>query len=58
MWRVEYAGCLLTRLAVGEDGKTAYERLKGKRWREEMAEFGEKVLYEVWGGGEEEGREG
>ena len=47
LWLVECAGLLMTRMAVGEDGKTAYERIKGQRWREEMVEFGEKVLYEV-----------
>ena len=29
-WIVEHAGFLLTRFEAGRDGKTAYERLKGK----------------------------
>ena len=29
-WIAEHAGFLLTRFEVGRDGKTAYERLKGK----------------------------
>ena len=30
LWIAEQAGFLLTRFEVGRDGKTAYERLKGK----------------------------
>ena len=30
---VDYAGALITRFAVGEDGKTPYERLKGRRFK-------------------------
>ena len=32
-WLIEYAARLVTRGEVGHDGKTAYERLKGKRAR-------------------------
>ena len=41
----EYAAYLMNRLEVGKDGKTAYERVKGKRARVLGIEFGEKVLY-------------
>jgi hypothetical protein len=35
----------LTKYMVGLDGKTAYERLFGKKSREEHLEFGEVVLW-------------
>lgn len=37
--------CLLNRLEVGKDGKTAIERCKGKSATVMGVEFGEKVLY-------------
>ena len=47
----EYAAYLLNRLEVGKDGKTPYERCKGKRARVLGLEFGEKVLYKIKGDG-------
>jgi hypothetical protein len=44
-WIVEYAGHLLNRFEVSQDGKTAYERLKGKSARTLGIEFGESVLW-------------
>ena len=41
----EYAAYLLNRLEVGKDGKTAYERVRGKRATVVGLEFGEKVLW-------------
>ena len=41
----EYAAYLINRLRKGEDGKTAYERVKGKRPSVLGIEFGEKVWY-------------
>ena len=41
----EYAGYLVNRLVVGKDGKTAYQRWKGKEFKREVAEFGETVMY-------------
>ena len=41
----EYASFLLNRLLVGKDGKTAYERNKGKKATVLGLEFGEKVLF-------------
>ena len=35
----------MTKYMVGLDGKTAYERLFGKKSREEHLEFGEVVLW-------------
>ena len=43
----EYAAYLLNRLEIGKDGKTAYERYKGKKATVLGLEFGEKVLYKV-----------
>ena len=40
-WVVEYAAFLLNWYEVGHDGKTAYERLKGKRAKTLGIEFGE-----------------
>ena len=39
----EYAAYLLNRLEVGKDGKTAYERSKGKTGSVVGVELGEKV---------------
>ena len=44
-WLTEYAALLLNRFEVGRDGKTAYERMKGKSAKVRGAEFGEKVLW-------------
>ena len=44
-WIIEYVGILITRNKVGSDGKTAYQRLKGKRATSQVCSIGEKVLY-------------
>ena len=44
-WMCEHAAYLLNRLEVGRDGKTAYERSKGKRATALGLEFGEKILF-------------
>eukprot|EP00973_Karenia_brevis_P039476 5448959-Karenia_brevis.AAC.1 len=41
----EYAAYLYNRLHKGDDGKTAYERIKGKKPSVVAIEFAEKVLY-------------
>ena len=46
----EYVTYLLNRLKEGEDGKTAYERVRGKKASVVGLEFGEKVLYKIHGG--------
>ena len=38
-WMVEYAAFLISRCEVGRDGKTAYERIKGKEARLQGFEF-------------------
>ena len=44
-WIVEYAAVLLNRFEVGHDGKTAFERNKGKKAKTLGIEFGEAVLW-------------
>ena len=41
----EYAAYLMNRLTKGEDGKSQYERMKGKKATVLGIEFGEKLLY-------------
>ena len=43
----EYAAYLLNKLEVGKDGKTAYERSRGKRGTVMAVEFGERLLWKV-----------
>ena len=51
---VEYAAHLLNRLEVGKDGKTAYERSRGKRATVMAVEFGERLLWRVRRAGKQE----
>ncbi|CAE8634939.1 unnamed protein product [Polarella glacialis] len=44
-WLVSHAADVTTKYLRGRDGKTAYERLKGKPCREDVVEFGECILY-------------
>ncbi len=44
-WLVEYASYLLNRMELGHDGKTAYERNKGKSATVLGVEFGEKLVW-------------
>ena len=44
-WVVEMVSWLASRAEVGTDGKTAYERAKGKKALIEGIEFGEGVLW-------------
>ena len=43
----EYAAYLLNRREQGKDGKTSYERCKGKKATVLGIEFGEKLLYKI-----------
>ena len=45
LWIIDYAGTLITRSKIGTDGRTAYQRLKGKSPSNQVAVIGEKVLY-------------
>ncbi len=42
-WLTEYAGQLVARYGTGHEGKTPYERLRGKRFEVPIPEFGESV---------------
>ena len=44
-WMVAHAGYIITHFEIGKDGRTAYERLKGKATVKDLCEFGEKILY-------------
>ena len=44
-WLVMHAANLLNRYHKGQDGCTAYRRLKGKDFDQKVAEFGEEVWY-------------
>ena len=44
-WLIEYASVLLKRFEVARDGKTAYERLRGKKAKLLGPESGEIVQW-------------
>ncbi len=44
IWLVENVADVVTKYLQGADGRTAYERLFGKKAHEEGLEFGERVL--------------
>ena len=46
-WLLRWAAMSLSRFQVGQDGKTAYEKTKGKKPTVLGVEFGEKVLYKL-----------
>ena len=44
-WLCDYTGYMMNRMEVARDGKTPYERVKGKRAEVIGLEFGEKVMW-------------
>ena len=44
-WLVNHAGVMITRFQVGVDGRTAYERIKGKPFRKALVPIGECIHY-------------
>ena len=46
-WLIEHAADVLNQFLVSSDGRTAWERLKGRRYGGLMFEFGSKILYKV-----------
>jgi len=44
-WMSEYSAFLLNRYEVSSDGKTSYERMKGKKSKQQGLEFGEGILF-------------
>ena len=47
IWMVEHVADILNKFKVGHDGRTAYERLKGKKYKGEVLEFASCVLHRV-----------
>ena len=45
LWLIEYSSILLSRYAIGRDGKTTFQRIKGRQSTRPIAEFGECVWY-------------
>ena len=48
-WMISHACDVINRYQVGEDGKTAYERHRGRKFKKEAAEFGEGAMAMVPG---------
>ena len=44
-WMFSHAAALINRYQIGQDGKTNYQRWKGKKFKREVTEFGESVYY-------------
>jgi hypothetical protein len=44
-WAVEFVAVVLNRVEIGHDGRTAYQRLQGKRCNMPWIEFAEGVLW-------------
>ena len=45
LWMVRWAAMLVSRYLVGKDGRTAYERRRGRKCKIPVAKFEESVLY-------------
>ena len=45
LWLVEYASALLSKYSMGNDGRTAFQRLHGKRAHEKLVELWDNILY-------------
>ena len=43
LWLVRWAPMLYSRFKIGTDGKTSYERQKGRKCKQEVVPFGEKL---------------
>ena len=50
-WLVKHASLLINIFRRGEDGRTAWERRKGRAFKRDIHEFGEQVLYPKPGSG-------
>jgi hypothetical protein len=48
-WLVEHSADVLTKCAIGSDGRTPYERVKQKKYRGEMVEFASMILVKLQG---------
>ena len=45
MWLCDYTGYMMNRMEVARDGKTPYERVKGKTAEVVGLEFGARVMW-------------
>ena len=45
LWMIRWAAMAYSRYKTGDDGKTAYERQKGRRCKLEVVPIGETVMY-------------
>ena len=45
LWLIEYASAVLNRHEIGRDGRTPYQRLRGKEFKMKLPCFGESVFY-------------
>jgi len=48
-WMIEHCADLHNKYHVYSDGKTSFEKIKGKKHRGELLEFGQKILHRVPG---------
>ena len=48
-WLVEHCANILNKAVVGVDGKTAWERVRGRKYKGDMVEFATKVRFRVSG---------
>ena len=46
-WLIRWAAMLHSRFKLGDDGKSAYERQRGRKYNEEVVLFGELVMYKT-----------
>ena len=44
-WLVRHSAEIIDRYAVGSDGRTNYQRRKGKKFGGQMLEFGEAIMF-------------
>ena len=45
LWLIRHASAMMDRMHVQPNGKTSYEYVKGKRYKREVIEFGERGHY-------------
>ena len=46
-WLIEHGATTYSLYKIGQDGKTPYERVTGRKWKQEAFEFGEQVMYRL-----------
>ena len=46
-WIVRHAGHLITMCRIREDGRTAYQLMKGRRTNAKLVMFGECILFKI-----------